>query len=74
MELTENEKKELIAHIKKEATLHDLEVAKNAYFDTRLAWHNANGDLDFNQAHRLEKIMDQQWAEIDRIIVELGNN
>ena len=56
------------------ATLNDLEIAKNAYFDTRLAWHNANGDLDYNQAHRLEKVMDQQWAEIDRIIVELGNN
>ena len=56
------------------ATLHDLELAKNAYFDTRLAWHNAEGDFDYNQAYRLEKVMAQQWAEIDRIIREIGNN
>lgn len=58
----------------KTATIHDLKLAKEAFFATNSAYHQATGDLNYHEADRLEKLMNSQWNEINLIIKRMGNN
>ena len=56
------------------ATLKDLELAKEAFFATNSAFHQAVSDINYNEANRLEELMNTQWNQINLIIKRIGNN